>query len=191
MPLNLWDFKFYMRIHTPKCDWLIEMQFNVPVNIIKVILRCCLWICGTFSFTWLETHQHNRHCLWICGTFSFIWLKTNTIETQALFQTSDSSASRAPGRPPTPPSPRGRGVLQMWKTSNKFYFTRYKYKKLYLSRLMRLWHLTHSVNSIFKHACAAIHWRYTPEPSLFAYAISTIISWAGSFYVGFVQQITN
>ena len=66
-----------------------------------------------------------------------------------------------------------------------------------------------SVNSIFKHPCAAIHWGYTsdfwsdpsstsiryvweqrrlwrgcavsPEPSLFAYAISTIISWAGSF----------
>ena len=30
-----------------------------------------------------------------------------------------------------------------------------------LSRLMRLWHLSPSVNSIFKHACAAIHWRYT------------------------------
>ena len=72
---------------------------------------------------------------------------------------------------------------------------------------MRLWHLSPSVNSIFKHACAAIHWGYTsdflsdpsstsilyvceqrrlwwlrgcaisPEPSLFAY---TIISWAGS-----------
>ena len=73
---------------------------------------------------------------------------------------------------------------------------------------MRLWHLSPSVNSIFKHACTAIHWGYTsdfwsdpsstsilyvckqwrlwrncadvnvhsPEPSLFAYAISTIIS---------------
>ena len=79
----------------------------------------------------------------------------------------------------------------------------------HLSRLMRLWHLSPSVNSIFKHACAAIQWGYTsdfrsdslptsfcvrtakalarlrgctgsPEPSLFAYARSTIISWAGS-----------
>ena len=48
-----------------------------------------------------------------------------------------------------------------------------------MSQLMRLWHLSPSVNSIFKHACAAIHWG-SPEPSLFAYAISTIISWAGS-----------
>ena len=77
---------------------------------------------------------------------------------------------------------------------------------------MRLWHLSPSVNSVFKHTCAAIHWCYTsdfwsrpfvyvhtlfvltakalarlrgcavlPEPSLFAYAISTIISWAVSF----------
>ena len=30
-----------------------------------------------------------------------------------------------------------------------------------LSRLMRLWHLSPSVNSIFKHACAAIHCGYT------------------------------
>ena len=71
---------------------------------------------------------------------------------------------------------------------------------------MRLWHLSPSVNSIFKHACAAIHWGYTsdiwsdpsstsilyvceqrrlwrdcadahsPEPSLLVYAISTIVS---------------
>ena len=27
-----------------------------------------------------------------------------------------------------------------------------------LSRIMRLWHLSPSVNSIFKQACAAIHW---------------------------------
>ena len=64
---------------------------------------------------------------------------------------------------------------------------------------MGLWHLSPSVNSIFKHACAAIHWgykswflvrqsstsiRYVCEQdgsgmtahSLFAYAISSIIS---------------
>ena len=66
-----------------------------------------------------------------------------------------------------------------------------------ISRLMRLWQLSPSVNSVFKHACAAIHWGYTsdicqtihllpyfsPEPSLFAYAISTVISWAGSFHL--------
>ena len=86
-----------------------------------------------------------------------------------------------------------------------------------LSRLMRLWHLSPSVNSFFKHACAAIHCGYTsdfwsdpsstsilyvseqrrlwqncaavsPEPSLFAYAISTIISWAGSFSCWFSRQ---
>ena len=33
----------------------------------------------------------------------------------------------------------------------------------YMSRLMRLWHLSPSVNSIFKHACAAIHWGYTAD----------------------------
>ena len=71
-----------------------------------------------------------------------------------------------------------------------------------MSRFMRLWHLSPSVNSIFKHACAAIHCGYASnfwsdpsstlcmrtaktlarlrEPSLFAYAISTIISRAGS-----------
>ena len=32
-----------------------------------------------------------------------------------------------------------------------------------MSRLMRLWHLSPSVNPIFKHACAAIHWRYTSD----------------------------
>ena len=75
-----------------------------------------------------------------------------------------------------------------------------------MSRLMRLWHLSPSVN--LKRACTAIQWGYmsdfrsdpsstlcvrtakalarlrrcavSPEPSLFAYAISTIISWAGS-----------
>ena len=80
---------------------------------------------------------------------------------------------------------------------------------VYLSRLMRLWHLSPSVDSFFKHACTAIHWGYTsdfwsdpsstskryvceqwrlwrdcmvsPEPSLFTYVISTIISWASSF----------
>ena len=30
-----------------------------------------------------------------------------------------------------------------------------------VSRLMRLWHLSPSVNSIFKRACAAIQWSYT------------------------------
>ena len=34
---------------------------------------------------------------------------------------------------------------------------------LLVTRLMRLWHLSHSVNSVFKHACAAIHWRYTSD----------------------------
>ena len=80
-----------------------------------------------------------------------------------------------------------------------------------MSRLMRWWHLSPSVNSIFKHACAAIHWGYTSdfwsdpsstsilyvyeqrrlwiraillEPSLFVYAISTINSWAGSSIFG-------
>ena len=28
---------------------------------------------------------------------------------------------------------------------------------------MRLWHLSPSVNSIFKHTCAAIHWGYTSD----------------------------
>ena len=92
---------------------------------------------------------------------------------------------------------------------NCFANTGLDWKCKYFSRLMRLWHLhvSPSVNSIFKHACAAIHWRYTsdfwsepfvyfhtlcvrtakalatlrkcafsPEPSLFAYAISTIMS---------------
>ena len=89
---------------------------------------------------------------------------------------------------------------------------------------MRLWHLSPTVNSIFKHVCAAIHWGYTsdfwsdpsstsilyvceqrrfwdcaagcavsPEPSLFAYAISTIISWAGSdvFYNSYLLQLSQ
>ena len=34
---------------------------------------------------------------------------------------------------------------------------------VYMSRLMRLWHLSPSINSIFKHACAAIHWGYTSD----------------------------
>ena len=37
------------------------------------------------------------------------------------------------------------------------------YPKPYLSRLMRLWHLSPSVNSIFKHACATIQWGYTSD----------------------------
>ena len=32
-----------------------------------------------------------------------------------------------------------------------------------LSRPMRLWRLSSSVNSIFKHACTAIHWDYTSD----------------------------
>ena len=32
-----------------------------------------------------------------------------------------------------------------------------------MSRLTKLWHLLPSVNSIFKHACAAIHWGYTSD----------------------------
>ena len=32
-----------------------------------------------------------------------------------------------------------------------------------ISRLMRLLHLSPSVNSIFKHACAAIHWGYMSD----------------------------
>ena len=80
----------------------------------------------------------------------------------------------------------------------------------HLSQLMRFWHLSPSVNSIFKHACAAIHlglhvWflvrpfvffhtlcvrtamarlrgcAVSPGLSLFAYTISTMISWTGSF----------
>ena len=86
----------------------------------------------------------------------------------------------------------------------EYFLTQY----MLMSRLMRLWHLSPSVNLIFKHACAAIHWGYTsdfwsdpsttsilyvceqrrlwwdsPEPSLFAYAISTIISWVGSLLI--------
>ena len=34
---------------------------------------------------------------------------------------------------------------------------------LKMSRLMRLWHLLPSVNSIFKHTCAANHWRYSSD----------------------------
>ena len=36
-------------------------------------------------------------------------------------------------------------------------------KLLHMNQLMRLWHLSPFVNSIFKHACAAIHWGYTSE----------------------------
>ena len=77
---------------------------------------------------------------------------------------------------------------------------------------MRLWHSSPSVNPIFKHACAAIHWGYTsdfwsdpsstsilyvceravsPEPSLFAFAISIIISWAGLFSFHFLVTKIN
>ena len=75
---------------------------------------------------------------------------------------------------------------------------------LQMSQLMRLWLFSSSVNSFFKRACPAIQWgkmsdfwsdpsstsvHYvarlcgnagSPEPSLVAYVISTIISWAGS-----------
>ena len=34
---------------------------------------------------------------------------------------------------------------------------------LYMSQLMRLWHFSSSVNSFFKHACAAIQWGYMSE----------------------------
>ena len=44
-----------------------------------------------------------------------------------------------------------------------------------MSHLMRLWHVSNSVNSFFKRRCAG-----SPEPSLVAYVISTIISCAGS-----------
>ena len=81
-----------------------------------------------------------------------------------------------------------------------------------MSRLVRLWHLSPTANSVFKYACTAIHWGYRsdfrsdpsstyilyvceqrrlwlPEPSLFAYAIRTIISWAGSNSVGCDRQL--
>ena len=49
----------------------------------------------------------------------------------------------------------------------------YSAVKDHLGRLMRLWHLSPSVNSIFKHACAVIHWGYTfdfwSDPSLLPY----------------------
>ena len=74
-----------------------------------------------------------------------------------------------------------------------------------MSQLMRFWYFSSSVNSFFKRACAAIQmldfwshqlstsilhvyeqrrlWRDcagSPEPSLVAYVISAIISWASS-----------
>ena len=79
-----------------------------------------------------------------------------------------------------------------------------------LSHLMRLWHFSSYIISFFKCACPAIQWGRclifgwtlcllpyfmciskalprlrgwagSPEPSLIAYVVSTIISWAGSF----------
>ena len=46
---------------------------------------------------------------------------------------------------------------------SKFYGHFQESPQSHLSRLMRLWHLSHSVNSIFKHACVAIHWGYTSD----------------------------
>ena len=84
---------------------------------------------------------------------------------------------------------------------------------LYMGRLKRLWYFLSSVNSFFKRACAAIQWGKmsdfwldssstsilhvckqqrlwrvcecagSPEPSLIAYVISTIITWAGSYFL--------
>ena len=81
---------------------------------------------------------------------------------------------------------------------------------------MRLCYFSSSVNSFFKHTCAAIQWGYksdfssdpsstfilhvseqrtakalarlrgcagSPEPSLFDFVLSTIISWTGSIYI--------
>ena len=92
-------------------------------------------------------------------------------------------------------------------------------KKSQMSHLMRLWHCSSSVNSFFKHACAAIQWGYisdfwsnpsstsilyvrtvmalvklygcagSPEPSLVACVISTIISCAGSNIFSFSLMI--
>ena len=55
-----------------------------------------------------------------------------------------------------------------------------------LSHVMGLWYFSSSVNSFFKCACTTIQWGGcpgSPEPSLVAYVISTIISWGGSFIV--------
>ena len=80
---------------------------------------------------------------------------------------------------------------------------------LWMSQLMRLWHFLSSVNSFFKRACAANQWGWmsdfvyfhtsyvrtakvlarlrgcagSPEPSLVACVISTIISWTDSYYI--------
>ena len=62
-----------------------------------------------------------------------------------------------------------------------------------MSQLMRLWHFSSSVNSFFKYTGPAIQWGKmsdfwmdpSSEPSLVAYVISTIISWAGSYWFTF------
>ena len=88
-----------------------------------------------------------------------------------------------------------------------------------MSQLMKLWYFPSSVNSFFKRACTAIQWGQisdfwsdlsstsilhvceerrlwrlrgcagSHEPSLVAYVISTIISWAGSIYVLTIANI--
>ena len=35
--------------------------------------------------------------------------------------------------------------------------------RIYITRLMRLWHLSPSVNSILQHSCAAVHWGYMSD----------------------------
>ena len=50
---------------------------------------------------------------------------------------------------------------------------------------MRLWYFSSSVNSFFKRACAVIQWGAgSPELSLVAYVLRTIILWAGSNVCG-------
>ena len=97
------------------------------------------------------------------------------------------------------------GCLQTWLC-----FWKEKRKIPQMSHLTRLWHFSSSVNSFLKCACAAIQWGKMsdflldpsstsilhvrpakalarlhkcaglPEPSLVAFVISTIISWAGT-----------
>ena len=43
----------------------------------------------------------------------------------------------------------------------------------YMSQLMRLWHLSPYINSVFKHACEASHWPYTSD--FWSYPSSTSI----------------
>ena len=92
---------------------------------------------------------------------------------------------------------------------------------LHMSHLMRLWYFSSSVNSFFKHAWAAIQWGRclifgrtlcllsyficansevsgetcgcagSPEPSLVAYVISTIISLAGLYHIECGNHVKN